>query len=265
MLFEQISRQRDASWRALGDELRELAEDEHDHDLRAIAILFSNPAEDGPDDRFARLARVAVASAHDEVAFVRVEAARFFASLHERVTQTAALAAEVLLRRRDPEAIAALAAAITTNPPHAGTMRSLLDFMAADPAFAPVLAALVTRRFGRAEEGEPVLHAARLARMDPGYRFDHVETAPPETRAAALAGLLVVDASWRTQTLQLLTELDPKKERQAAAALALFRVAHESNAHGFAEAAARWLHVKRSKHAGAELTRWFEANAATIR
>ena len=204
-------------------------------------------------------------------AYLHAEAARFFSQLPETNTATTELAALALLRRRDTAAIAELERTLREAPSlHAGTTRAMLKIMAGEVAFAGALEALVARNFGRDADGEPVVYAARFAAAAPARAsrlFEARTDDAPPAKAATLAGLLTArpdDASALAAAKALLAQLDPKKEREAGAALALLRVVHEASIPGFSEVAARFRSSKVSKYVGSALTTWFAKHGDSI-
>lgn len=148
LVFEQIPEEIDASWDAIATALVELAKLEPHEELAKVAVLF---APDAPraDDRVGRLAQVALALRKGDRDYVHTEAKRFMSQLGKPTTDTAALATEVSLARRDPLIIAALEAAIDAARPNANTMRSLLAIMSDDPAFTNAFALLDAKKFKR--------------------------------------------------------------------------------------------------------------------
>ena len=166
VLFEQVAEDLDSSWVEIGALFTRLCEiGPPSADVSALALLLSRPtwaevvaqAERlRADDRLGRLALAAVALRTEgdaPLAFLRAEASRFFASLHQRSSDTAALAVVGLLRRHDAPTISALAEAVRTKPPHGPAARALLALMGPDPAFAQPVEALQTSL--EAQSAEP--------------------------------------------------------------------------------------------------------------
>jgi hypothetical protein len=123
LLFEQIPEEIDASWDGIGKALIELAELEPHEDLARVAVMYADAKP--VDDRLGRLAQVAVALRRGNMDYVRAEATRFLAMLSKHTTDTAALALEVCIARKDEAVTAALEEAAKKKKPHAGTMKAL--------------------------------------------------------------------------------------------------------------------------------------------
>lgn len=151
VLFEQACEDVDESWAPIAAALAR----ESSADVRAVATLLTVAARNwehtaaiAGTDRLARLAQAAVAEHMDgdePLAFLRAEAARFIAQLHESTTDTAALAAVVMLRQRDEATIEALTTAALARAPYPPSGRALVGLMGKDPAFEAAVAALSSR------------------------------------------------------------------------------------------------------------------------
>lgn len=217
--------------------------------------------------RWRRLALAAAAERLHETAFLVEEARRYAAQLPSSATDTSSFALDRLLARRDAQVIALVVDAVATA--RSRGLQSLLApiHAAPDAAFAPILAAVVRRRYGTHADGEPVAMAVTLGRCDAALaRATLVEVFPdgaaPRDRATRIAGLLAADprdAAAQTEAHALLEVLDASQEAEGGAGVALLRAIRALEVPGFDEVLAAWKARPRSKHIGASLKRWIES------
>jgi hypothetical protein len=251
-------------------------------DWRAFAA--ETAAVLGPIERLSPLARLSAAAAALKLApkdaearaFLRKEAERFLAQLDSSHTDTGDLAVRDLLVQGDSQIFDALAKAMRGRVKfYAG--HSLLALLRSDRIkdgriAAPVFEAALEARFGLPADGDHVVIAGALGKAAPERAKQFFMMRSPVTKedeAAWAAGLLAAaptDEAAKARALAALEGLDISRERECGAGLALLRLADELAVEGFSESARRWMESgERSRHAGEDLRKWFEANADKIR
>lgn len=238
----------------------------------------------GPIEELGPLARLSAAAAAlklapkdaEALAFLRREAERFLAQLGRYYTDTGDLAVKELLVQGDSQIFDALAKAMQGRvDSYAGL--SLLALLRSDRLkdarlAASVFEAALEARFGRPADGDQVVIAGALGKAAPERARQFFMTRSPvteEDKAMWAAGLLAAaptDEAAKARALAALEGLNISREGEYGSGLALLRLADELAVAGFCGIARRWMESgERSRHAGEDLLKWFEANADNIR